>query len=52
MLQGSVLGPVEFIADTEDITELFRHHHQLYYHIYADDKQLYDDVPEADTLPQ
>jgi len=49
--QGSVLGPVEFIAYTEDVTELFRRH-QLHYHIYADDKQLYDDVPvaQASTL--
>ena len=51
MPQGSVLGPVEFIAYTEDVTELFRRH-QLHYHIYTDDKQLYDDVPvaQASTL--
>jgi len=51
VLQGSVLGPVEFIAYTEDFTELFRRY-QLHYHLYADDKQLYDDVlvSQAGTL--
>jgi len=35
--QGSVLGPVQFIAYTKDITELFDKHN-LGYHLFADDK--------------
>lgn len=38
--QGSVLGPVEFIAYTEDITTIFQRH-GVPYHLYADDKQVY-----------
>ena len=34
--QGSVLGPVQFIAYTEDVTELFDKH-DLRYHLFADD---------------
>jgi len=37
--QGSVLGPVQFIAYTEDVTELFHKHH-----LFADDKQVYTHV--------
>jgi len=35
------MGPVKFINYTEDIAESF-HRHELHYHIYADDKQIYD----------
>jgi len=38
--QGSVLGPLEFVAYTEDVVEIMRQH-QLRHHIYADDMQLY-----------
>ena len=38
--QGSVLGPLEFISYTEDVTEIF-HRHLISYHIFADDKQLH-----------
>ena len=41
--QGSVLGPVQFIAYTDDVTELF-HKHDLGYHLFADDKQVYTHV--------
>jgi hypothetical protein len=40
--QGSVLGPVEFIAYTEDVAVLFDHdHHQVNHQLYADDQQIY-----------
>jgi len=35
-----VLGPIEFIAYTEDVTELIAAY-ELSYHLLADDKQLY-----------
>jgi Reverse transcriptase (RNA-dependent DNA polymerase) len=38
--QGSVLGPVEFIAYTEDIVELLNHH-KVNHHLYADNQQMY-----------
>jgi hypothetical protein len=38
--QGSVLGPVKFIAYTEDAVKLFDHH-KVNHHMYADDKQMY-----------
>ena len=38
--QGSVLGPVEFIAYTEDIKDLLTRH-DTRSHLYADDTQLY-----------
>ena len=36
--QGSVLGPIEFIAYPEDVTELTAAY-ELSYHVFADDKQ-------------
>jgi len=39
--QGSVLGPVEFAAYTEDITDLTERH-SVRSHLYADDTQLLD----------
>ena len=41
MPQGTVLGPVEFAAYTEDITDLTKSHSVLC-HLYADDTQLLD----------
>jgi hypothetical protein len=38
--QGSVLGPLEFVAYTEDMVEIMRQH-QLRHHKYADDTQLH-----------
>ena len=38
--RGSALGPVQFIAYTEDVQELFDRHH-VKYHLFADDKQVY-----------
>ena len=38
--QASVLGPLEFVAYTEDVVEVMCQH-QLPQHIYADDMQLY-----------
>jgi len=40
VLQGSVLGPPEFVAYTEDVVEIMQQY-QLRHHIYADDMQLY-----------
>ena len=42
--QGSVLGPIKFIAYTEDVAELIAQH-GVSYHLFADDKQLYTAVP-------
>ena len=38
--QGSVLGPTEFIAYIEDVTELIAAY-ELSYHLFVDDKQFY-----------
>lgn len=38
--QGSVLGPVEFVAYTEDVVELFDQH-EVNHHMYADDQHIY-----------
>ena len=38
--QGSVLGPVEFVADTEDVVDLFDRH-KVNHHMYADDQHIY-----------
>ena len=51
--QGSVLGPLEFIAYTEDVHEVFERH-SIRYHLYADDKQVYMSVriSEVDAARQ
>ena len=36
--QGSVLGPMEFISYTGDVTDIFERHH-IGHHLFADDKQ-------------
>ena len=46
--QGSVLGPLEFTAYTEDITEL-PNRHAIRSHLYADDTQLYASCRLEDT---
>jgi len=46
--QGSVLGPVEYVAYIEDIADIPRQH-ILNNHMYADDIQLYVEVAVADA---
>ena len=46
--QGSSAGPVEFIAYTEDVSEVFNRH-SVQYHLYADDKQAYVSTPVSDV---
>ena len=41
--QGSVLGPVQFNAYTEDVVELFDHN-KVNHHLYADDQQMYTHI--------
>src|SRR5664279_2820400 len=41
--QGSVLGPLEFISYTEDVTSIFERP-SVQHHMYADDKQIYVDT--------
>jgi hypothetical protein len=38
--QGSVLGPLEFIAYTEHVSDIFNRY-SLHHHLFADDKQVY-----------
>ena len=45
--QGSVLGPLEFIMYTEEVTKILDHY-SLRHHLFADDKQAYtSDTPNA-----
>jgi len=41
--QGSVLGPIKFIAYTADVSEVIAQH-GVSYHLFADDEQLYTAV--------
>lgn len=41
--QGSVLGPLQFISYTEDVTQIFDRY-GLNHHLFADDKQAYADA--------
>ena len=45
--QGSVLGPIQFISYTEDVTVIFDTH-KLRHHLFADDKQRYSSVTVLD----
>ena len=45
---GSVLGPIEFIAYSEDVTELIAAY-ELSYHLLVDDKQLYTAVGPSEV---
>jgi len=47
--QGSVLGPLEFVAYTEDVVEIMQQY-QLRHHIYADDLQLYANSTLKDVM--
>ena len=40
---GSVLGLIQFISYTDDVTVIFDTH-KMRYHLFADDKQLYSSV--------
>lgn len=46
--QGSVLGPIEFIAYTEDAVEIFQRR-KINHHMYADDVQLFAEVAPNDV---
>jgi len=44
-----VLGPVQFISYSEDVVIVFNAHHNVLYHIFADDKQLFASAPVAEA---
>jgi len=46
--QGSVLGPIEFIAYTDDAVEIFQRH-RAKHHMYADDVQLFANATPSDA---
>ena len=48
MPQDSVLGPLQFISYTDDVTSAFDQH-DVKHHLFADDKQGYIDVPLHDV---
>ena len=48
VLQGSYLGPVEFISYTEDVADLMERH-RVNNHLFADDKQLYISAPVTEV---
>jgi len=47
--QDSVLGPINFITYTEDVSTVF-HWHRVRHHLYADDKQTYTDVVSVEDV--
>ena len=47
--QGSVFGPLGFIAYTDDLTAVSDRHY-VHSHMYADDTQLYDSSSVADAV--
>jgi len=49
--QGSSAGPLEFIAYTEDVSEVFNRH-GVQHHLYADDKQAYSTLTHQSTTFQ
>jgi len=49
VLQGSVIGPVQFISYSEDVVVVFNAHHHVQYHIFADDNQLFASAPVAEA---
>ena len=48
MPQGSVLGPLEFISYTGEVSEIFSRH-AVNYHLFSDDKQLSESDKVSDT---
>ena len=45
VLKGSVLGPLLFIIYIIPIKSIFRKYPYIYYHIFADDLQMYTSFP-------
>jgi len=43
-----VLGPLEFISYTDEVSEIFNIH-AVNYHLFADDKQLSESYKVSDT---